>query len=145
MEDKRYEEVGTNYRFFLGWRHAAFAGDLAVFYAVLWLTFSVYKEIPVIAWIVPTLGWPVGILFWIIDMRTRDLHLATIKAGKALEGNRAGFYTQLSRIASPKGTSAFKRISQSTALDILFFGSSICLLLLAIFLYLWTRGWYFPV
>ncbi len=144
MQDKRYEEIGTNYRFFLGWRHAAFAGDLVILYGVLSLTFSVYKEIPVIAWIVPTLGWPVGVLLWIIDVRTRDLYHATIRAGKALEGKQGGFFTELFKITLPKNASAFKKLSQSAALDLLFFGSSLSLLILAVFLYLWTRGVYIP-
>jgi hypothetical protein len=144
MEAKRYEEIGTNYRFVLGWRHAAFAGDLVIMYGILSLTFAVYKEIPVIAWIVPALGWPVGVLLWMVDVRTRELYHAAIRAGKAFEGKRGGFFTQLAQITLPKGGSSFQRLSQSTALDLLFFGSSLSLLILAIFLYLWTRGVYIP-
>lgn len=100
MDDKRYEEIGINYRFFLGWRHAAFAGDLVIIYGVLSLTFSVFKGAPALAWTVPALGFPVGILLWIIDVRTRDLYHAAIRAGKALEGKKGGFFTQLSGVVN---------------------------------------------
>lgn len=132
MDGKKYEEIGTNYRFFLGWRHAAFAGDLVIIYGVLSLTFTVYKDTPSFAWIVPALGSPLGVLLWIIDVRTRELYHAAIRAGKSLEGKKGGFFSQLSKVALPKGTSPFIKLTQSGALDLLFFGSSICLLVLAI-------------
>ena len=135
MDDKRYEEIGTNYRFFLGWRHAAFAGHLVILYGILSLTFSVYGQSPAKAWLVPAFGSPIGILLWIVDVRTRDLYHAAIRAGKSIEGKRGGFYTQLTGIVVSKGTPRLKRLTQSLALDILFWGSSIGLLFLAAALY----------
>ncbi len=77
------EEVGTNYRFFLGSpSHAAFAGDLIILYGVISLTFSIYKDTRALAWIIPALASPIGIFLWIIDVRIRDLYHATIRAGK---------------------------------------------------------------
>jgi len=141
MDDKRYEEIGTTYRFFLGWRHAAFAGDLVIIYGVLSLTFSIYKDTPSIAWIVPMLSWPVGLLLWIIDVRTRELYHAAIRAGKALEGKKGGFFTQLSDdVALPKESSPFEKPTHSGALDLLFIGSSGILFLLA-FTLLFMAHW----
>ena len=141
MDDKRYEEIGTIYRFFLGWRHAAFAGDLVVIYGVLSLTFSIYKDIPSIAWIVPLLSCPIGILLWIIDVRTRELYHAAIRAGKDLEGKKGGFFTQLLKnVVLPKESSPFKRPTHSGALDLLFIGSSGALFLLA-FTLLFIAHW----
>jgi len=136
MTDKKYEEIGQNYRFFLGWRHAAFAGALVILYAVLSLTFSIFNESPLIAWIIPALASPVGILLWIIDVRTRELYHAAIKAGKKLEGKQGGFYTSIDKVALPKGSSPFLKRSQSGALNLLFIGSSILLLVLSILFYL---------
>src|SRR3990172_12420154 len=132
MEEKRYEEIGVNYRFFLGWRHAAFAGDLIILYGVFSLTSSMYKEIPTCAWIVPFIASPIGILLWMIDVRTRDLYHAAIKAGKDIEGEKGGFFTRLSETALPKGSSPFSKITQSASITLLFIGSSIILLAIAI-------------
>lgn len=135
MNEKKYEEIGTNYRFFLSWRHAAFAGDLVIIYGILSLTFSIYKDTPSMAWIVPILGSPIGILLWIIDVRTRDLYHAAIRAGEDLEGEKGGFFTQLAKVVLPAGSSPFKKLSQSSALNLLFLGSSLSLIFLAVFLY----------
>ena len=131
MEEKKYEEIGLNYRFFLGWRHAAFAGILVVIYGVISLTITVHKEYPIIAWLIPLGASPIGFLLCMIDHRTRDLYHAAIQAGKDLEGEKGGFYTRLREIALPKGTSAFKKITHSAALDILFIGTSLAFILLS--------------
>jgi hypothetical protein len=136
MNKKRYEEIGTNYRYFLSWRHASFAGDLIVIYGVLSLTFATYKETPSLAWIVPALACPIGLLFLIIDIRTRVLYHAAIRAGKALEEPDGGFFTELTKVALPPGSSAFKKPTQSAAVDLLFIGSSLFLAALAVVLFL---------
>lgn len=95
MKDKLYDEIGNNYRFFLRWRHAAFAGQCVVIFAVCSLCATFIESAKEIAWIVTLAGSPIGILLWIIDVRTRDLYHATIKAGAELEGDSKGFYTVL--------------------------------------------------
>ena len=135
MNEKKYEEIGTTYRYFLSWRHAAFAGDLVIIYGILSLTFSVYKDRPSLAWIVPLSGSPIGILLWIIDVRTRELYHASIRAGTALEGIYGGFFTQLSKTVLSAGSSPFKKFSHTGALNLLFIGSSILLIILAFCLY----------
>jgi len=133
MEVKKYEEIGSNYRFFLGWRHAAFAGILVVLFGVLSLTFTIYKETPSLAFVIPFIASPIGILLYFIDKRTRDLYHAAIRAGKFLEGG-GGFYTELSKDLVPKGKSPFIKITQSAALDLLFIGSSLALIALSLYL-----------
>ena len=134
MDDKAYEEVGSNYRFFLAWRHASFAGMVVILYGTIQLTVSALKDQPHFAWLVPILASPLGVLLWIVDTRTRDLYHATIRAGKALEGEVGGFYTELSRVTIPPGRSAFSRRSQSAALTVLFLGSSFVMVALGILL-----------
>ena len=123
-DDKKYEEVGNVYRFFLGWRHASFAGNLLVMYGAASLTLLAYKDARSLAWLVPLAASPIGVLFWWIDVRTRDLYHAAIAAGKALEGDGSGFYHQLADVAVPRGSSVFSRATQSGALSVFFLGSS---------------------
>ena len=128
MDEKKYEEVSTVYRFFLSWRHASFAGDLVVLYGVLSLTLSIYEKAPSVAWTIPLFASPVCILLWMIDKRTRALYHAAISAGKDLEDPGGGFFTCLSdKVVYPLGTSPFK-ITHSLALNFLFFGSFLLLL-----------------
>jgi hypothetical protein len=80
-----------------------------------------------------------GFLLWIIDVRTRDLYHAAIRAGKLLEGATGGFFTQLAKdVVLPAGTSPFKKLSQSAALDLLFIGSSVISIVMAIVLFVLT-------
>jgi hypothetical protein len=136
IKEKVYEEISTTYRFFLGWRHAAFAGDIIAIYGILTLTYSVFTENSDIAWVVPAIGFPIGILLWIIDKRTRDLYHATTNAGKQLEGEVGGFFTELKKKEIPEGFSPFCKPSHSGALNLLFFGTSFILFVLAIYLYI---------
>lgn len=133
MDDKKYEEIGSNYRFFLGWRHAVFAGDLVILYGVLSLTYSIFKEEPRLAWIVPMLGSPIGLLLRIIDVRTRSLFKAAITAGMKLEDGKGGLFTELFPLMSKKGDPQLKP-THSLALDILLIGSSVILFLLSLVL-----------
>lgn len=136
MKDEIYKEIGSNYRFFLGWRHASFAGNLIILYGVITLCVSTYKSEPKWAFLIPLLASPIGILLWMIDVRTRTLYHAAIRAGKELEGSEGGFYTKLSEVALPPGTSSFEKITQTGALNVFFWGSSIVLFICAIVLFL---------
>jgi hypothetical protein len=135
VNEKKYEEVGTMYRFYLGWRHAAFAGHVVIIYGVLSLALSNYKADPMVACGALLIGAVVGLLLWVIDKRTRDLYHAAIRAGKHLEGKTGGFFTELSKDVLPAGSSPFKKISHSMALDVLFIGSFAILFILAIAIY----------
>ena len=139
MNEKKYEEIGTNYRFFLGWRHATFAGDVVVLYGVVSLTLSIYQYSPSVAWIIPAVASPIGILLWIIDVRTRTLYHAAAKAGKDLEGDQGGFYTQLSEELLPPGSSPFKKLTHSMALNLLFWGTSLIMGAASIALFIITH------
>ncbi len=128
MDEKKYGEVSTLYRFFLSWRHASFASDLVVLYGVLSLTLSIYEKAPSVAWTIPLFASPVFLLLWMIDKRTRALYHAAIRAGKDMEDPGGGFFTHLSdEVVYPLGTSPFK-ITHSTALNVLFLGSFLLLL-----------------
>ena len=137
MDDKIYEEIGNNYRFFLKWRHAAFAGQSLVLFATGSVTISFIDKAKEIAWIVPLAACPIGILLWMIDVRTRDVYHAALKAGALMENGKPGFYTTTKAdVELPKDSSAFKQITQSAALSLFFWGSSLCLLLFSALLWL---------
>jgi len=128
MEEKRYEETGNNYRFFLGWRHASLVGILVVLYGVASLCIAAYENARPLVWVIPIAASPVGIIFWLIDKRTRDLYHAAIAAGKELEGETGGFFTRLqAEVALPPNTSPFSKLSQTGILNATFIGSSILL------------------
>ncbi len=132
MKDELYKEIGANYRFFLGWRHASFAGNLIILYGVITLCISTYKSEPKWAFLIPLLASPIGVLLWMIDVRTRTLYHAAIQAGKELEGSDGGFYTKLNEVVLPLGTSSFKKITQTGALNVYFLGFSTVLFICAI-------------
>jgi hypothetical protein len=136
MDEKRYQEIGTNYRYFLSWRHAAFAGDLIILYGVFSLTSSIYNQMSGVAWLVPLIASPIGILLLMIDIRTRDLYHAAIRAGIELEGNKGGFFTQLSKEVLPIGASPFQKVTQTGALYLLFIGSSVILFSISVSLFI---------
>jgi hypothetical protein len=138
MNEKKYEEVGSAYRFFLGWRHASFAGNLVVLYGVCSLLITAHRNAPNLMWTIPLAASPVGLLFWWIDVRTRDLYHAAMRAGKALEGDAGGFYSELQNVALPRDASAFQRVTQSGALNVFFLGSSLILLVSGVAL-LWKQ------
>ena len=136
MIEKKYEEIGTNYRFFLVWRHASFAGNVIILYGAISLCLSTYKHAPVLACVVPFLASPIGVLLWIIDVRTRDLYHVAMEAGKKLEGEEGGYYTELEKKTEEKGTNSVRMLfkgewNHSGALTLFFLGSSLVLFIIA--------------
>jgi len=140
MEEKAYEEVGQNYRFFARWRHAAAAGDLVFLWGVVSLCISAYEDARPILWLIPLCASPFALVFWIFDVRTRDMYHAAIRAGANLEEDTKGFYSCVKReVALPKATSTFMTLTQSFALNLLFFGTFLVLLLLAVGFFIYVR------
>jgi hypothetical protein len=90
-----YKEAGVNYRFFLGWRHASAAGYLVILGAVVSLGISAFKDAKELLWLIPLCAAPVGVVLWLVDLRTRDAYHAAVRAGKGLEAPERGFFTVL--------------------------------------------------
>lgn len=88
------------------------------------------------SWVLPLIASPVGVLLWIIDVRTRTLYHAAIDAGKHLEGETGGFFTELDKVAFKKGTCIFSHLTQSLAVSILFLGSSALFIILSVILFI---------
>lgn len=114
MRDKLYEEVGLNYRFFLNWRHATFAGHLLVLWAIASLCISAYKDAQPFLWIIPLAGAPFGLLFWVIDVRIQVVFQNAIEAGRAIEGEAGGYFTSQRRIGTVPGRDKYPRLFTHT-------------------------------
>jgi len=140
MNDKAYEEIGPNYRFFLAWRHAAFAGGLVILWGTCSLLTSAYEKGLSIAWSIPFLASLTLLCLWLADRRTRQIYQSLTKAGRALEGNNPGPYHALTDVGIPKGAPLLPKkgnplcrlFSQSFALDCFFLGSFLILLVVAV-------------
>ena len=78
-----YQQVGENYRYFLGWRYKAPAGYLAslaaLAYAYSQCPHDNWKTAVLIATVPPTL------FFWIVDLRNRTLFVLLERAGRRSE------------------------------------------------------------
>mgnify|MGYP001605055347 CR=1 FL=1 len=142
MKEEIYKEVGANYRFFLGWRHALVAGYLIVLGAALSLCISAFKDAREIVWLIPIGICPIGVIFWAIEVRTRDLYHTAINAGKDLEVPENGFYAHLAgEVVQTRNKSPLVllltecKLTQAAALNGLFLGGSLLLLLLSIYLF----------
>jgi hypothetical protein len=134
MKDKLYEEVGTSYRFFLNWRHASAAGYIVVLGGVMSFCLTAYKDARPLLWIVPLFGTPFGIFFWIVDRRIRSLFQTAVRAGRTLEGEQGGFFTEQEKIGTVPGLDRYPRfLTHSSALSILYIGSSVALIGLSLY------------
>lgn len=85
MDQKlEYEEAGRVHRYFLNWRHAAFAGYFAVLYGVATLIEKVWEKPEALAAVLLLSGL-IGPALFLIDVRTRQLYHAAVQAGRAAE------------------------------------------------------------
>ena len=93
-DEKVYEELGRNYRFFATWRHLAFAASAAIWVVVLKLADSrgFGSGVVIVASLV---GAGAQILLLLIDARTRVHTDAAIQQGAELEGQTKGFFSAM--------------------------------------------------
>lgn len=114
--EELYKEVGINYRFFLSWRHALFAGYLLVVSA-LSLAFSwLYKEQHSLLWVTFIFGIIITLVFWALEFRNRELYHACQNTGEELEKN----FTSVEGIFTILNKLQVKKITHSLAIDMLF-------------------------
>jgi hypothetical protein len=76
MKEKIYEELCHNYRYFLTWRHAAFAGNILAIGGALALSISALKDAEKIAYLIPLFASPIGIFLWLLDLKIRKIYRA---------------------------------------------------------------------
>lgn len=90
---KVYEEIGKNYRFFLGWRHLTLAGYIPILGATIKFITTNDDHLP--RAIALLLCGVLAFLFWAFDFRTRQLYNAATASGKQFESENGinGFYS----------------------------------------------------
>ena len=138
MKDKIYEEVGASYRLFSKWRQATAIGVFVTLGAVVSLSISAFKDAKELLWVIPLLASPVGVLFYVFDLRCREHAYAAVRVGKLVEGDDRGFYTEVyDKIAIKTENSPYSKATQSLALHILFFAISGILVALSILFFYW--------
>jgi len=113
---RAYDEIGTNYRFFLTWRHRLLGGYLAVL-AGAGIAFSwSHTNNPRLLRLIQFLICGITVVFWLFDLRNRDLYHACQEAGADCERDlppEAGIYTRL--VGARR-----KWLTHSHAFDLLF-------------------------
>jgi hypothetical protein len=126
VDDKIYQEIGENYRFFAKWRQLAFAGYLAVLAAAMsFLNSAVEHQYSrCLVGFCFFLAAAIGVIFWIADRRTTELAFYAIEAGKSLEAGKAGFFTVTLKRDAERSTCQ-KFFNHSRAAGVLYLGPAI--------------------
>lgn len=140
--EKLYEQIGANYRFFLNWRHASLAGYLLVLWGVVSLSISAYEGAREVAWLVPLGGFPFGVLFCMLDHRTKAVFQDAIKAGREIEAEAGreieaegwGYFSHLKSAGVVPRKDQCPIITHTLVLRIIYLGSSFVLAVLAAYL-----------
>ncbi len=140
MKATLYEQIGTNYRFFLNWRHASFAGYMVLMGATAALSIDAYNDAKPFCWLVPLAGAPFGVFFAIVDTRIQAVFQCAIEAGRKMEGELGGYFSEQSTIGTvPRKDKIYPRfVSHTAALRTIYLGSSLVLAALGVYLLLIT-------
>jgi hypothetical protein len=124
-----YAENGSNYRFFLNWRHALFAGYLLILFTLanIYFTNNQFEETnrPYLYVVVLVSS----LIFWGLERRIRNLYHACMNTGHALEKaiGTNGIYT---RLDGPEMRGRWP--THSTILDGLFGGTSLLMVIVLV-------------
>lgn len=130
-DDHMYEQLCKNYRFFLKWRQAVFGGYLVILGATLSLGIAAYKDARPIAWLVPTVASPLGLVFWMLDIRVRNLFRHTYMVGRKLEGDCCGFFNGIAQIGVVPGVDTMPKLTNSVILSSVYIGATLILITIA--------------
>jgi len=141
MKEKLYEELCHNYRFFLTWRHAAFAGNILAIGGTIALSISALKQSPEIAYLLPLFASPIGIFLWLLDIKIRKIYRAIHASGEQLEDGYEGYFKSLRKVGAsfPRGNTSKEDkasgtkfgVSHSGLLNFVYWSSFIGMLLLS--------------
>lgn len=119
-----YQENGTMFRFYLTWRQLLLAGYFAILAALaLGFRWSL-SSAKGISCIFPFAGAGMGILFWALDYRNRQLYTHVGSVGRELE-SRLGF-PGLGYYGAYKQARGW--ITHGKILTVLYFGCAVLLL-----------------
>jgi len=134
MKEKLYEEIAANYRFFLNWRHASFAGHMVILGAVVSFSIGAYKDAKPLLWLIPLAGAPFGVFFCIVDTRIQKIFQCAIEAGRKLEGELGGYFSEQAEIGTvPIRDKCPMLFTHTMALRIVYLGSTLTLMALSLY------------
>ncbi len=135
MKEKLYDQIGINYRYFLSWRHASFAGYMVVLGVTASFCIDAYRDAKPLLWLIPLAATPFGVSFWLIDVRIQKIFQAAIQAGRKLEGDLGGYFTEQQKIGTVPLLDKYPRLfTHSAVLRTIYLGSALTLLALSIYL-----------
>jgi hypothetical protein len=145
MKEKIYEELCNNYRYFLTWRHAAFAGHVLAIGGTIALCITAIKDDSNIAYLIPLFASPIGIILWLFDLKIRKIYRAIYAYGEKLEVGFDGYFSCLRNVGASFPDDGAPReeeqdlrtkslISHSTVLDIVYWCSFFGMLFLSLFI-----------
>ena len=136
-EDSYYEQLSENYRFFLAWRQGSFAGYLIVLGALT----SKAVDLNVAGheswrWVAGLIA-PIGLTFWLLDHRTRQLFRAAVETGRSMEeaaGVRGFFIGQDAIGTLPHKDKNYPIVSHSSIATTVYVATALISLTIAIYL-----------
>ena len=126
--DRLYQETCTLLRFYLTWRQLLLGG----FFAVIGALSLGYKwsldEAGCISFVFPFAGAIVGLLFWALDQRNRELYTIAADAGRKIEDEMVSKKVGYCRVYE----SGQKHFSHSVILKIFYIGFSVLMIAVGI-------------
>jgi len=118
-EDRAYEEIGRNYRYFLGWRHKLVAGYFAIIAGLgiaYWTTQNDQETWPLLCLAAIVLS----VLFWMFDRRNMDLYRACLEAGQQLEAGKGGLFALKGGLFALLNTRKLRLLNHSLGIRLLY-------------------------
>lgn len=126
LEEKLYEEIGANYRFFLNWRHAGLAAHIFLAGATLSLCIKSVGTHDFVLWIGSIFFCLFSLLCLALDYRTRKVFQCAIAAGRKMEEEKGGYFTELKNIGVIPGRDNYiSRITHTNIITIYYIASSV--------------------
>ena len=127
-----YTEANASFRYHSTWRHRMFAGYLALLFALSVIFSWLYDREPSLLWLIPLIGFIFALMMWGLEYRNREIVKACRESGEECESKLpegVGFFKQLKKHEA-------KLVSHTFILDVLFGGSAVVLLIIAIMLFI---------
>lgn len=126
LKEKIYGEIGANYRFFLNWRHAGLVGHIFLTGATLSTVIKYSKTHTIIFWISPIILIVVSFLCLALDYRTRKIFQRAVEAGRKMEGEVGGYFTELQQEGVvPKIDTYRSKITHTNVITIYYVGTAL--------------------
>lgn len=111
-DEVKYQEVGLNYRFFLNWRYGTIVAILVITYFGCKELIDAIADRSPLVWLIATITAILNLLFYMSELRTRELYRLARLSGQKLEDGY-GIYTDF----SPAKSLSSSKISHSFVIN----------------------------